>query len=35
LAATAAIEFARKGYPVMEMEGGMEAWKENKLEVET
>ncbi len=35
LAATAAVEFARQGYPVMEMDGGMKAWKENKLEVET
>ncbi len=35
LAASAAVEFAGKGYPVMEMDGGMKAWKENKLEVET
>jgi len=35
LAATAAVEFARQGYPVMEMDGGMKAWKENKLAVET
>ena len=35
LAATAAVEFARRGYPVMEMDGGMKAWKENKLAVET
>ena len=34
LAATAAVEFAGKGYPVMEMDGGFEAWKENELEVE-
>ncbi|MDB6121213.1 MAG: Sulfurtransferase [Pedosphaera sp.] len=34
LAATAACEFAAKGFPVMEMEGGFEAWKENDLEVE-
>jgi len=34
LAATAAVEFARQGYPVMEMDGGMKAWKENKLAVE-
>ena len=34
LAATAAVEFARKGYPVMELEGGFRAWKEHKLEVE-
>ena len=35
LAATAAVEFAGKGYSVMEMDGGFEAWKENELEVET
>ena len=35
LAATAALEFAGKGFPVMELEGGFEAWKENELEVET
>ena len=35
LAATAAVEFAGKGFPVMEMEGGFEAWKENELEIET
>jgi rhodanese-related sulfurtransferase len=34
LAATAAVEFAGKGYPVMEMDGGFEAWKENDLEIE-
>lgn len=34
LAAKAAVEFADNGYPVMEMEGGFEAWKENKLDVE-
>jgi len=34
LAATAAVEFARQGYPVMEMDGGMTAWKENNLAVE-
>jgi rhodanese-related sulfurtransferase len=34
LAATAAVEFASKGFPVMEMDGGFEAWKENELEVE-
>jgi rhodanese-related sulfurtransferase len=34
LAATAACGFAAKGYPVMEMEGGFEAWKENDLEIE-
>ena len=35
LAATAAVEFAGKGYSVMEMEGGFEAWKEHDLEIET
>ena len=34
LAATAARQFAEKGYPVMEMEGGFEAWKEADLPVE-
>ncbi len=35
LAATAAVEFAAKGYSVMEMDGGFKAWKENDLEIET
>jgi rhodanese-related sulfurtransferase len=35
LAATAALEFATRGYPVMEMEGGFEAWKEQDFEIET
>ncbi len=35
LAATAAVEFAGKGYPVMEMDGGFKAWKDADLEVET
>lgn len=35
LAATAAVEFASKGFSVMEMEGGFEAWKEHELEIET
>jgi rhodanese-related sulfurtransferase len=34
LAATAAVEFAGKGYPVMEMDGGFEAWKDNDLPVQ-
>jgi rhodanese-related sulfurtransferase len=34
LAATAAIHFAANGYPVMEMEGGFEAWKDADLDVE-
>jgi rhodanese-related sulfurtransferase len=35
LAATAAVEFAGKGYSVMEMDGGFEAWKENDMNVES
>ncbi|HWQ90259.1 MAG TPA: rhodanese-like domain-containing protein [Clostridia bacterium] len=35
LAATAALQFASKGFPVMELEGGFEAWKENDMEIET
>ena len=34
LAAEAAMEFAGKGYPVMEMEGGFEGWKESDQEIE-
>ena len=34
LAASAAAQFAAQGYPVMEMEGGFEAWRENDLETE-
>ena len=34
LAANACARFAAKGYPVMELEGGFEAWKENELEIE-
>jgi len=35
LAATAALKFASEGYPVMEMDGGMKAWRDdNKFEVE-
>lgn len=34
LAAAAAVEFAGKGFPVMEMEGGMRAWREHELKVE-
>ena len=33
LAATAAVDFASNGYPVMEMEGGFDAWKQHKLEI--
>src|SRR5207247_1647979 len=35
LAATAAVEFASKGYSVMEMDGGFKAWKQHDLEIET
>jgi rhodanese-related sulfurtransferase len=34
LAAAAAVEFADKGYPVMEMEGGFKGWKKHDLDVE-
>lgn len=34
LGATAAVEFASKGYPVMELDGGFDVWKKNDLEVE-
>ena len=34
LAAKACVQFAGAGYPVMEMDGGFEAWKENDLEIE-
>src|SRR4051794_36974878 len=35
LAAKAAVEFSTRGYRVMEMEGGFEAWKNYKLDIET
>jgi rhodanese-related sulfurtransferase len=35
LAATAAVEFAAKGYSVMEMDGGFKAWKASEMEIET
>lgn len=35
LAAKAALKFATKGYPVMEMDGGFRAWQEMKMPVET
>jgi rhodanese-related sulfurtransferase len=35
LAATAAVEFARAGYSVMELEGGFKSWKEHKLQTES
>jgi rhodanese-related sulfurtransferase len=34
LAAKAAVEFAGKGFPVMEMDGGFEAWKKSELPIE-
>lgn len=34
LAATAAVEFAGKGYPVMELEGGWRWWKNDGFEIE-
>ena len=34
LAAAAAKEFADKGYPAIELEGGFEAWKEHNLPIE-
>jgi rhodanese-related sulfurtransferase len=34
LAANACVVFASRGFPVMEMDGGFEAWKENDLEIE-
>lgn len=34
LAATAAVELAKKGYPVMELEGGWRWWKENGFDIE-
>jgi rhodanese-related sulfurtransferase len=35
LAANAAMKFAGKGYPVMELEGGFDGWKAHNLPVET
>jgi rhodanese-related sulfurtransferase len=34
LAANACVQFAGQGYPVMELEGGFEIWKEHDLDVE-
>lgn len=34
LAANACVQFAGAGYPVMELEGGFETWKENDLDIE-
>ncbi len=35
LAANAAMKFAGKGYPVMELEGGFDGWKAHNLPIET
>lgn len=35
LAANAAVQFAAKGFSVMEMDGGFAAWKDNDLEIES
>jgi rhodanese-related sulfurtransferase len=35
LAAKACVAFAGQGFPVMEMDGGFEVWKENELETES
>ena len=34
LAAAAAFEFASRGYPVMELEGGFRTWKEHEMDIE-
>ena len=34
LAANACVQFAAKGYPVMELEGGFRTWKDNELDTE-
>lgn len=34
LAASAAVQFAGAGYPVMELDGGWEAWQEYEMPVE-
>jgi len=34
LAANACVQFAAKDYPVMELEGGFEAWKEHQFDIE-
>jgi len=33
LAASAAVEFAKKGFPVVELEGGFNTWQKAQLEV--
>ena len=34
LAANACVQFAGRGYPVMELEGGFAVWKEHELDIE-
>ena len=34
LAANACVQFASRDYPVMELEGGFEVWRENELDIE-
>ena len=34
LAANGCAQFAARGYPVMELEGGFEAWKEHQFDIE-
>ncbi len=34
LAANACVRFAAKGYPVMELEGGFETWKDHEFDTE-
>ena len=34
LAATVAVELAGRGYPVMELEGGFQAWQDHDMKVE-
>lgn len=35
LAANACVAFASKWFPVMELEGGFETWKEHKMDIES
>jgi rhodanese-related sulfurtransferase len=34
LAATAAVQFATAGFPIMELDGGMRAWREYKMPIQ-
>jgi rhodanese-related sulfurtransferase len=34
LAANGCVQFAARGYPVMELEGGFETWKEHQFDIE-